>query len=157
MIKFKSKFKTDDLDNLDELDGIYDSLEAKLKEGVEYTIYLMDKKKNRTLSANRYYFGVVLKTISDFMGNDNLDITIDDLHEALKGKFNSKVVLINGEAYDIGESTKKLSQDDFIKYIEEIREWSLDTLNCYIPTPQEVVETDFSDLYVGAYHNFPSK
>lgn len=149
----KAKFKVTDTESLIEFDEALDAIEPKLKEGVSYTLYLMDHKKNRTLNANRYYHGVVLKTIANHMGEKNIDVTADDLHEVMKGRFNPKVVLIDGEPVEIGETTKKMSQDRFVEYIEEIREWSLDKLNCYIPLPTEVIEADFGDLYVEAYHN----
>jgi hypothetical protein len=152
MIKAKEKFTIASLDDLSELDEALDKIEPKLKEGVEYTIYVLDSKKNRTLNANRYYHGVVLKTIAEEMGTKNLDITAEDLHEVLKGKFNSKVVIVDGTPYEIGASTKKMSQDDFVNYIEEIREWSLDTLKCWIPLPSEVVESSFGNLYIQSYH-----
>lgn len=160
MIKGSAKFKIIDKDDMEPFDEALDTIEGKIKENVDYTIYLLDKNKNRTLSANRYYFGVVLKTISEHMGEKNLGITIEDLHEVLKGKFNAKVVLIDGEAYEIGETTKKMTQDDFVNYVEQIREWALDNLNCYIPNPQEVIKEDndeFRKLYLEAYHNHPSK
>ena len=153
MIKGKEKFEISDLDDLGKWDDALDKLEKKFKVGTSYTVYLLDHKKNRTLNANRYYFGVVLKTIADHMGQKNLDITGDDLHEVLKGRFNPKVVMVDGQAVEIGETTKKMSQDKFVEYIEVIRDWSSDRLNCYIPLPTEVVEADFGDLYVGAYHN----
>lgn len=152
-IKAKAKFKIDDLDDLTAFEDALDVLDKKIKVDTEYTVYLLDKKKSRTLNANRYYFGVVLKTICEEVGTRDVDMVVEDLHEAMKGKFNKKVVMIEGEAYEIGETTKKFKQQEFVDYIEKIREWSLETLNCYIPLPQEVVESDFGDLYIEAYHD----
>ena len=157
MIKSKAEFQIISEDDFTPLDNALDKIEPKIKVGTKYTLYLLDKELNRTLSANRYYFGVVLKTISQHMGEKNLDITIEDLHEVLKGKFNGKVVLIDGEAYEIGETTKKMTQNEFIEYVERIREWSLDNLQCYIPEPQEVIKDDFAELWLQSYHDFPSK
>ena len=50
-----------------------------------------------------------------------------------------------------------MTQDRFVQYVEQIREWALDTLNIYIPLPQEVIEHDYSDLYVQAYNDYESK
>ena len=118
-IKAKAKFKIDDLDDLTAFEDALDVLDKKIKVDTEYTIYLLDKKKSRTLNANRYYFGVVLKTICEEVGTRDVDMVVEDLHEAMKGKFNKKVVMIEGEAYEIGETTKKFKQQDFIDYIEE--------------------------------------
>jgi|TARA_R110002050_G_scaffold78396_6_gene167370 hypothetical protein len=153
MIKFKQKFKLIESGDLSPLDEVLDKLEPKIKEGIDYTLYLLDDKKQRTLNANRYYFGVVLKVISDETGEKNVNIAVDDLHEVLKFKFNSKVILIDGEPHEIGESTKKMTQDRFIEYIEQIREWAFEELNCWIPLPTDVEGADFGDLYIQAYHN----
>jgi hypothetical protein len=159
-IKFKNKKKLviSSLDDLSPLDEVLDEMETKLKVGVEYTVYLLDHKKSRTLNANKYYFGVVLKTLMDEIGEKNVDLTVDNLHEAMKGRFNAKVIDVDGLGLcEIGETTKKMTQDRFIQYVEQIREWALDTLNIYIPLPQEVIEHDYSDLYVQAYNDYESK
>lgn len=156
MIKSTEKFEIVDLEDLSPLDGALDKMESKIKVGT-YTLYLLDDKKQRTLSANRYYFGVVLKIIADFMGEKDLEITIDDLHEVLKGKFHKKIILIEGEAYEIGESTKKISQEKFVTYVEAIKSWAWKEFECWIPDPSEVEGADQSDLYIQAYHNYKSK
>ena len=152
MIKGKEKFEIVELKDLSPFDEALDKLEPKLKEGVKYTLYLLDDKKQRTLNANKYYFGVVLKTLSNFFGEKDDSITVANIHEVLKGKFNSKVVFVDGSPFEIGESTTSMTQDRFVQYIESIREWALDSFNVWIPTPTEVIDADFGDLYIEAYH-----
>tara|TARA_R110000744_G_scaffold7342_6_gene25366 strand:- start:1191 stop:1658 length:468 start_codon:yes stop_codon:yes gene_type:complete len=153
MIKFKEKFKIIEDGDMSPLDDVLDKLEPKIKEGEDYTLYLLDHKKNRTLNANRYYHGVVLKVLCEEIGIKNPDITAAHLHEVMKAKFNAKMVLIDGIPYEIGESTTKINKDRFKDYIESIREWALETFNCWIPLPEEVIESDFGDLYIEAYHD----
>jgi hypothetical protein len=152
MIKFKEKFTIIEDGDLAPLDDVLDNMESKIKEGIDYTIYLLDHKQQRTLNANKYYHGVVLKVLCEEIGVKNPDITAAQLHEVMKAKFNAKMVLIDGIPYEIGESTTKMKKDMFKEYIEAIREWALETFNCWIPLPEEVVGVDFGDLYIQAYH-----
>lgn len=127
-----------------------DQIEEKIKVGVNYTLYLLDDEKQRSLAANKYYWGVVLKIISDETG-----ISTNDLHEYFKLKFNSGEIEIDGKIVVIGKDTKKMKQKEFMdEYVQEIREWSIDTLQCSIPLPQEVTDKngDFKDLYITANH-----
>lgn len=151
-IIYKEKFKIVEEGDLSSLDDALDKMEPKIKEGVDYTIYLLDHKKNRTLNANRYYHGVVLKVLSEEIGIKNPDITAAQLHEVMKGKFNEKVVIVDGTPYEIGESTTKMTTESFKVYIEAIREWADATLGIWVPLPEEL-ETDFGDLYIQAYHD----
>lgn len=145
-VKTKAEFITgEDVSKLGSFDRAIDKLEEKLKPNTEYTVYLCDKKKNRSLAANRYYWGVVIKVLEEHTGIDS-----EDFHEVLKFQFNKKKISILEEEQEIGESTKKMTQDQFEKYIEKIRDWALNELDCYIPLPQEVTGVDFQDLYIEA-------
>ena len=150
-IKGKSKFNYEDhseTGGLAAFDKAVEALESKLKEGTEYTLYLCDHKKNRSLAANRYYWGVVIKELQKHTGIDT-----EDLHEFLKFQFNKKKVDITGDTAEIGASTKNLTTEEFIKYIEKVRIWALEKLDgLYIPLPQEVSDPAFQDLYIEAMH-----
>lgn len=150
-IKLKEAFKLFDKSDksMSKLDAIYDKIENMVQPDTKYTLYLCDEKENRSLAANRYYWGVVLKTIFDHTG-----IESEDMHEVLKSKFNPKKlsVGIESEEIEIGATTKSLSTEDFIRYIEKVRLWALESLECYIPLPQETEKAEFQDLYIEATH-----
>ena len=89
--------------------------------------------KNRTHSQNSYYWGVVLKLLSDHTGHSQ-----DELHEYLKGKFNQKYIEIKkGQFEPYGGSTVTLGTIDFENYLEEIRRWAAVELGADIPLPNE--------------------
>lgn len=150
-IKGKHKFTVGDIETdegLESFDKALDVLEEKLKSDTEYTLYLCDHKKNRSLAANRYYWGVVIKELQKHTGIDT-----EDLHEVLKFRFNKKKVDITGDTTEIGASTKGLTSEEFIKYIEKVRMWAMEKLDgLYIPLPQEVSDPAFQDLYIEAMH-----
>ena len=77
-------------------------------------------KQNRSLNANRYYRGVVLKMIAD-LTEDNQQ----DLHNQFK------------KEYCGGRSTSELNTKEFHEYISKIRAWARKELALRIPEPNE--------------------
>ncbi|WP_457635823.1 hypothetical protein [Persephonella sp.] len=100
-----------------------------LKDG-DYYLTISKVKKQRSLNQNNYYWGVVLKIISDYTGH-----TEEELHESLKIKFLPKKFDENGLL--ILGSTKKLSKAEFEEYLERIRVWASQVLELSIPLPNE--------------------
>lgn len=90
-------------------------------------------KSRRSLNQNSYYWGVVVKILSDETGNDP-----ESIHEFIKLKFNPKFVTVGNEQALIGGSTANLSTKDFEEKMEEIRAWAAIELNINIPEPNEV-------------------
>ncbi len=96
------------------------------------------KKAQATRSAlqNAYYFGVVVKLLSDHTGFSPLET-----HEVLKAQHLPRELAANGENgrlmgdYVIGGSTSKLDKLQFIAYLEAIVTWAAETLNVVIPDP----------------------
>jgi len=102
----------------------------------EVTLTIERKHAQRSLAANRYYWGVVVATIADFTG-----YTPDETHDALKALFLPKHLAFldgNGEIVNnlvIGGSTTKLNQIEFSDYVSRIREWALEKFDLEIPAP----------------------
>ena len=110
------------------MEDFYIKLKA-LPEG-EYKTFVCDQKNTRSIQQNKYYFGVVLPVLAGHTG-----YTIDELHDICKYKFNKGIFTDpeTGEILDIGKSTTALKVDEFINYIDAIKQWSLEALNCLIP------------------------
>ena len=87
-------------------------------------------RATRSLEANAYYWGVVIKAISEHTG-----YTPDETHQALKMLFLPKHLAYadgNGEVVKdlvIGGSTAQLSRGEFNAYVQSIRAWALQTLD----------------------------
>ena len=78
--------------------------------------------ESRTHWQNRYYHGVVIKTL---MGDETFGgYTKDEVHKTFKVLFNVK-------------STAKLSKEEFTEYLDSIVRWSAEEHQIMIPDPYE--------------------
>ena len=100
------------------------SLESKQVEVVVQKV-----RNNRTLSQNRYYFGVVVAILAEEFGYE-----IEEMHEALKWKFLRKH---EDTALVTVGSTAKLSIGEFCDYIDTVTRWAAQE-GIYIPQAGEV-------------------
>jgi hypothetical protein len=88
-------------------------------------------KKKRSNEQNRWYWGCILKLISEHTGDDP-----EDLHEALKAHLSPKHIVGN---VVVASGTRYLDTVDFGQYCEKVRRWAAEELNINIPDPNEVV------------------
>lgn len=89
----------------------------KLEEGCEYSVEVKKVKKIRSLSHNAYYWGVVLKVISLWSGEDD-----DKLHKDYALRFNpDEIHYPNGEVRRVPGETKILDDGEFSNYIGRIK------------------------------------
>lgn len=88
------------------------------------------RKKQRSNAENAYYWGIVLKIISDHTGE-----TVEDLHEHFRVRF-----LMQGEKFSRPKSTTGLSVGEFEEYLQKIRMFATTDLNCFIPLPNESID-----------------
>lgn len=100
-------------------------------EGKEAEITLAKRQKSRSGNQNRYYWGVVVSLLSEYIGEYNEDET----HEAMKMQF---LKVHHEKLPDTCKSTANLTTAEFEDYIEKIRIWAGSFLGFYIPTPNEV-------------------
>jgi hypothetical protein len=98
-------------------------------EGKEIEVIIRKKRSVRTQSSNRYYWGVVVKSISDYTGYD-----AEDTHNALKTKF-----LGNEDEHGLlyAPSTASMEQAEFAGYIDRIIAWAAG-FGVYIPDATDV-------------------
>jgi len=102
-------------------------------EGQEIDLTIEKWQDQRSMQQNRYYWGVVVKIISDDTGNNP-----ETVHEFLKAKFlPARETIIKGEKRILAGCTHDLSKDNFFAdYIDPIRTWYAEF--GYIPDPNEV-------------------
>ena len=110
--------------------------------GKEVTVTIQEKLNNRTTKQNSYYWAVV-DMIAGTIREAGQNITIDEVHELLKSKFNTKEVSYKGnKLHDLGESTTDLNTAEFNEYILKIKVWCLEFLSLEIPDPGEQIVMD---------------
>ena len=114
-------------------------------EGRQIEVTWKRKKKTRTLPQLRYYFGVCVKTISEYLKDfaPEQDASKDVVHQFLKEKFLPLVleekpflILPTGERVQGIYSTTKLTTTQFMDYIARIHHWAAE-LGIYIADPEE--------------------
>jgi len=91
----------------------------------------------RTLPENRYYWGVVLKLISEHTGNST-----DALHRFFKEEFLYEDIHIKTKdevvlKSKIPQSSATITTLKFEEYLENIRQWASEFLGVVIPLPNE--------------------
>lgn len=125
------------------------------------TVRIEEDKKSRTLRQNAYLWGVVYKTLVDndpgyFFNEERGAIILehkikpaDVVHEFCKERFLDFVMV--GEV-KVFPSTKKLSREQFVDYVESITRWAAMELQIYIPPP---AHSGFDDVWPRAIVNEP--
>ncbi len=89
-------------------------------------IIIEKPKKRRSENEHRYYWGVIVKLISDHTGHSK-----DEIHEALKHKF-----LWDGL---VARSTTRLSVSEAEEFYAQVRMWAASELELMIPLPNEII------------------
>ena len=118
----------------------FDQAISQFREGAEVEVEVTIRRATRSLPQNAYYWGVVVHLVSEHTG-----YTPDEVHEFLKMKFIPKRLAIadgNGEVCDefvLAGSTRKMNTIQFGEYMEECRRFAAETLDCYIPDPNEAI------------------
>lgn len=123
---------------------------AKLKEWIEkykgqqVTISFKLKGKKRSNNQNSFYWGVVVDMIMKRLNDLGHDLTPEETHDFLKGRFNFKEIEAVADHFiEVPRSTSRLDTLEFIEYIEKIQVWASTFLGLYIPEPNEQSEISF--------------
>lgn len=94
----------------------------------EVLMQVFKKKKKRSNQQNAYYWGVVIKILSDAFG-----YTDQEMHESLKHMFLVEKVFIPPKV----RSTTSLGTYEFAEYINEICRWAARDYAIVIPPPDK--------------------
>jgi len=102
--------------------------------GKELVLTLSDRKKKRSLLQNNYYWGVIIKILSEELGYET-----EEMHEVLKSLFiPPKEIIIKGIPFEVRKSTSKLNKKEFMEYKDAIQRWAA-SMDIYIPDPNEFI------------------
>lgn len=120
-----------------------------------YEIIIRKKKKRRSNALNRYYWGVVVRDVqiglkdlgtraklqeTDEIIRDILkNLTPNSTHAFLKDYFIDKITIdeITGEIIQNENSTKNMTNTQFMEYYIPIYQWGKEYLGIDIPEPNE--------------------
>lgn len=113
---------------------------VKSFEGESVSMTIEKEKKTRSTSQNRYYWGVVVKLISEGLTESWGEVVTSDLtHEFLKTNFSFEEIVNEetGEIYKKIISTADTGTSVFMDYIENCKQFAMSYLNVNIPDPDE--------------------
>ena len=102
-------------------------------EGQDIDLTIEKHRSTRSVNQSRYYFGVIVKMLSDELG-----YTKGEIHEILKGKFLSDEIRVGNETIRYSKSTADLKTDAFENLMTDIREWASAELNIFLPLPNQI-------------------
>jgi len=102
-----------------------------LKGDVEIIVKRKSSRKTRSNEQNKYYWGVVLPLIAQWMGD-----TPESTHDALRMLFLKDI----SKRLTRIKSTTELTTSQFEEYMKNIREYMAIEYNVYIPLPNEYWE-----------------
>lgn len=98
-------------------------------EGKDVEVIVRTWKKERSNDQNRYYWGVIIKLLSNHFG-----YTPEEMHNALK------MLFLKDESRKIPtlRNTSDLTTVEFENYLAEIKQWAAAFQTIYIPDPNEI-------------------
>lgn len=107
---------------------VFDNAVRKL-EGQEAQLKIEKYQQPRSLTANRYLWGVVYLAIAAETGH-----ATEELHEFFKNLFLPRsFVTVGGHEQQVAKSTTGLSADEFSDFIEQVKAFAAAELNISIP------------------------
>lgn len=119
-------------------------------EGKRVSLEVKRFQKRRTDPQNDYYWGVIVLLAGQAMGYEpKISQDKDAVHEILKWNCNFEMRIV-GRGADRKEmqaprSTADLSTAEFEAYCERCRNWASVELNLYIPLPNEVAYSRYTN------------
>lgn len=117
-------------------------------EGRDLLISFEKPKKQRSNGQNRFYYGVVLPIVKSCLKNAGHVLSIEQTHDLIKLKFLKETLFINestGEVVERIKSTTELSTSQFMEFLFEINQFTMEYFNTSIPEPNENLTLNFEE------------
>jgi len=127
------KIKTNIKDGQIDLDLFEIEKWSRKQEDGDYKLEITKSYKTRSLNENSYYWGVIVKILSDELG-----YTAEEMHYSLKEKFIGSWEDDNG--LKVMKETKGMDTKTFEDYCSNIRRWASTDLSIFIPLPNESID-----------------
>jgi len=103
---------------------------GRFHEGEPLEVIVRKPRKPTSTPQMRYYYGVVVKLLSDYTGH-----TPDEIDSILKWKF---LVRTDGNGLDYVPSKKDLTTTTMEEFLDRVRVWAAISLSVTIPLPNEI-------------------
>lgn len=110
----------------------------------DYFLKIEKVRKIRSMNAERYYRGVVLKMIADEQGEIDYDYVHDYLGEKFKPR--KRIKWPDGKVTEEVMSNADLDSKDFAEYVSKCRHFASTELNCFIPSAGELTNEQYEEI-----------
>jgi len=110
-------------------------LAVSRNKGQDVWVTMIRQQHLHSVSQQRYYFGVVVDMIAEFIGE-----TREETHELLKSEHlpQREIELLEGTKLTMPPTTRNLSVEQYTEYIERCRRWAATFLGLSIPDANEL-------------------
>ena len=105
-------------------------MDFQRNEGRRLTVAVAREVRDRSNPQNKYYWGVVIKLLSDWAGYEP-----EEMHESLKDRFLAMPDARTG--LRISHSTTKMTTNEFSEYIETVKRFAAEN-GINIPEPGQI-------------------
>lgn len=120
--------------------------EVRSLTGKNVEITLQRKRKKRGNKQLAYYYGAVLPMIQEKLNDDGIRIEKSQIDYMLRNRFLYHEIPPNKFSGEILKYPKRLQEDltdvtttDMMAYFEDVKQWAFETLDIYIPDPNEEI------------------
>lgn len=118
-------------------------------EGKDVIVTIEKRKSKRSNAQNRFFHGVVIPIIQQgyleagWIEGKSFEWTKNEIKKAclIKEAVNEKT----GEVKQYVGETSGLTKSEFMDFIAEVQQWAMESLNVYVPDPNQVMEIEFKD------------
>jgi hypothetical protein len=123
---------------LTKISGRFDELSKQALDNLPDGAYIIEKKKNkRTNPQNRYWRGVVVKKVTDYLRDLGNDVDEDDVHEILTKHYLPEIEIeINGRIY---KRQKRISDCNTVEFseVKDRVQMAFSHVDVIIPDPNQ--------------------
>ena len=107
-------------------------------EGKDVEVRIGKEAKSKSTQANRYYFGVVVAhVVAALEALQGVPFTTEEAHDVLKSYCNAKEVTTNKGIINAPRTTKGMTNEEFIAYVDRCIKWAAEYLSIDIPDSQD--------------------
>ena len=108
-------------------------------EGCDIEVTVKKASKGKSSRANRYYWGVVVECCRMWLKEtQGEEFTSEEAHDVLKQRCNGKEIKTAMGTVTVGQSTKKMENEEFGAYIDRCIKWLFNLAGIIVPSSDDV-------------------
>lgn len=101
-------------------------------------VFFSDKRNIRSKNQNSYYWGVIMKEMSNHLGFDSAVC-----HAMCKDRFLRSTITHHDKVFEITSDSSSLNTKEFTEFIDNVRRWLSQEFEIYTPDPNELTDEQY--------------